>query len=103
MLPLSSKFGFLQGWLEKGQTYIKDQFWVNTNGNFLDICVLEWCKLFGDKRGQHYWRKVITDQTAFLAGLLHAVGKTEVEFDAYIEGDFCKNHLISWLNRKKPT
>ncbi len=63
----------------------KDQFWVNANGNFIDVCVLEWCKLFGDKRGQHYWRKVITDQATFNAGLLNAVGQTEAAFEAYIE------------------
>ena len=62
-----------------------DQFWVNANGNFIDICVLEWCKLFGDKRGQHSWKKVITNQDAFLKGLLLAVGKTQPEFDSYIE------------------
>ncbi len=40
------------GW-RKGELIFKDQFWVNANGNFIDVCVLEWCKLFGDKRGQH--------------------------------------------------
>lgn len=72
------------GW-KNGELICKDQFWVNVNGNFIDICVLEWCKLFGDKRGQHNWRKVITDQTAFFDGLLHTVGQTEAEFDSYVK------------------
>lgn len=72
------------GW-RKGKLIFKDQFWVNANGNFIDVCVLEWCKLFGDKRGQHNWRKVITNQTAFFNGLLLAIGKTETAFDSYIE------------------
>jgi hypothetical protein len=72
------------GW-RKGKLIFNDQFWVNANGNFIDICVLEWCKLFGDKRGQHSWKKVITNQDAFLKGLLLAVGKTQPEFDSYIE------------------
>jgi hypothetical protein len=42
-----------------------DQFWVIINGNFLDIAVLEWCKLFGDTRGKHYFGKVISDVPAF--------------------------------------
>jgi hypothetical protein len=33
-------------------------FWRQANGNFLDICVLEWCKLFGDKKGKHHWSRV---------------------------------------------
>ncbi len=72
------------GW-RKGELIFKDQFWVNANGNFIDICVLEWCKLFSDKRGLQSWRKVVTDQTAFFAELLHAVGQTEGEFDSYVE------------------
>ncbi len=62
----------------------EDQFWVNANGNFLDICVLEWCKLFADKKGQHHWEKAISDQTAFSTGLIRAVNQTQGEFDEYI-------------------
>src|ERR1035437_6938167 len=60
------------------------QFWINVNGNFLDISVLEWCKIFGDSRGKHYWRKVISDHAAFLNGLLQALGMTENELNAYV-------------------
>lgn len=55
------------------------------NGNFLDICVLEWYKLFGDKRGKYHWKKIIINQHAFLGGLLNATNLTEPEFDSYIE------------------
>ena len=72
------------GW-RRGELIFKDQFWVNANGNFIDICVLEWCKLFGEKRGQHNWMKVITDQSVFFGGLLHEVNQTEVEFESYVE------------------
>ncbi len=58
---------------------------MTANGNFLDHCVLEWCKLFGDPRGKHHWRKVVTDQTAFFADLLGTLKLTETQFDAYIE------------------
>ncbi len=73
------------GW--RGDVCIrKDQFWVTANGNFLDHCVLEWCKLFGDeKRGKHFWRKVITDQDVFLEGLLQTLEFTETEFASYID------------------
>jgi hypothetical protein len=71
------------GW-KKGKLVTDDQFFVNANGNFLDVCVLEWCKLFGDKRGKHYWRFVITDQDVFFAGLLQSLKLTEAEFESYI-------------------
>ncbi len=73
------------GW--RGRVCIrKDQFWVTANGNFLDHCVLEWCKLFADeKRGKHFWRKVITDQEVFLDGLLRTLKFTEAEFASYVD------------------
>ena len=72
------------GW-RNGELIFKGQFWVNANSNFIDVCVLEWCKLFGEKRGQQNWRKVVTDQKMFLSRLLHEVDQTEVEFESYVE------------------
>jgi hypothetical protein len=45
------------GWTEKHRhllDYRNDNFWRVVNGNFFDICVLEWCKLFADEKGKHY-------------------------------------------------
>jgi hypothetical protein len=72
------------GW-EKGKLVTNNQFFVNANGNFLDICVLEWCKLFGDKQAKHHWRKVVTNQDVFFTGLLQSLKLTEVELESYIE------------------
>jgi hypothetical protein len=33
-------------------------FWRIVNGNFIDACVLEWCKLLGDTKGQHCWDRI---------------------------------------------
>jgi hypothetical protein len=45
-------------------------FWRQANANFLDMCVLEWCKLFGDRRGEHYWGRIVSDAAVFEAALL---------------------------------
>ncbi len=42
-----------------------DQFVVSLNGNFLDICVLEWCKLFGDHSDKHHWKKIMGSDPTF--------------------------------------
>jgi hypothetical protein len=68
-------------------------FWVQTTNNFLDLCVLEWCKLFGerdrDRReygwGEHGWRAIVTDQTAFEARLLTDLNKTAKQFGKLAE------------------
>lgn len=72
------------GW-RNGELMAKDQFLVNANGNFLDICVLEWCKLFRDAGGEHYWRKVITDQDSFFVALLQFLKLSRAEFEAYVK------------------
>ena len=60
----------------------REQFWRTNNGNYIDICVLEWCKLFGDIKAQHHWSKLITDTNNFLAGLYHTTGLSEAYFEA---------------------
>ncbi|MFL9998747.1 hypothetical protein PQR34_45335, partial [Paraburkholderia sediminicola] len=63
------------GW-KKGEPIRAGQFWINANGNFLDICVLEWCKLFADKKAKQGWRRVVSDPITFYAGLLESLGLT---------------------------
>ena len=49
--------------------------------NFLDICVLEWCKLFAEERGsKHHWRRVIDDRDRFEADLYATLNVTADEF-----------------------
>ena len=48
-------------------------FWATVHSNFLDCCVLEWCKLFIDtkhgKPGEHRWDNVVADKVRFKAKL----------------------------------
>ena len=60
-------------------------FWRVANGNCIDMCVLEWCKLLGDKNGKHYWGKVVTDPLSFEAGLLRHLGMNDAAFQKEIE------------------
>lgn len=61
------------GW--KNRRLIRsNEFWVSVNGNCIDIAVLEWCKLFGDSKDPHFWRKIVSDSSGFEKGLLSALG-----------------------------
>lgn len=51
-------------------------FWRVANSNCIDICVLEWCKLFADEKAKHHWRKIVTDPATFNQALL-----TRLEID----------------------
>jgi hypothetical protein len=61
------------------------EFWRTVNGNFLDVCVLEWCKLFGDKHGEHHWRRIVSDTASFETGLLSHLRINAIEFEKHIE------------------
>jgi hypothetical protein len=41
------------------------EFWIQVHGNFLDACVLDWCKLFADLKGKHHWRRVVDNPDRF--------------------------------------
>jgi len=70
------------GW--RGTTLARDSdFWKTVNGNCLDVAVLEWCKLLGDERAKHYWRKIVSDPPTFQAGLLAHLCLTGDGFKVY--------------------
>jgi hypothetical protein len=50
-------------------------FWRQANSNFIDMCVLDWCKLFADKQAVHHWRKIVSDPAKFEADLLVHCGR----------------------------
>jgi hypothetical protein len=61
------------------------EFWREAHVNFLDICILDWCKLFADRKGEHHWRRVIDDHNGFKAGLCATLNVSLDEFDQLIE------------------
>lgn len=73
-----------RAWPDCGRPYINNQFWRTTNNNFIDIAVLEWCKLFADLKGKHHWHRVVSDEGRFLSGLLQALSFTENDLDEYV-------------------
>jgi hypothetical protein len=71
----------------KGKNVARSEnFWKRTNGNFMDIAVLERCKLFADRRGVHCWRNVVSNPDGFEAELLKHLGITAADLEAYCDG-----------------
>lgn len=64
------------GWDGK-QTKATNEFWATVQGNFIDIAVLEWLKLFGDHKDKHHWKKVVDDKEAFKKDMLISCEITE--------------------------
>ena len=62
-----------------------ERFWVGVHNNFLDIAVLERCKIFADQNGKHFWKKLVADHQEFLDALMDYLRLTEDMFDDYIK------------------
>jgi hypothetical protein len=77
-------FGVGRALLEQG----KPGFWRVISGSCLDICILEWCKLFAEPNGKHYWKKVVSEgnRKKFEIGLLGHLGVSAKEFGTFAAG-----------------
>lgn len=53
------------------------------DGNFIDMAVIEWCKLFGERKGKHYWEKVVSHQ-GFEAEMVKHLDESSERFKNYI-------------------
>lgn len=62
----------------------ESDFWVDLNGNFLGIAVLDWCFLFGDGKAEFRWQKVISNETEFSSRMYASLGCSENEFNDYV-------------------
>jgi len=71
------------GW-SKGALILQNDFWTTVNGNFMDNCVLEWCKLFADQWGKHFWGKVVSNPDTFRQELFQELNVSEQDFLAYV-------------------
>jgi hypothetical protein len=65
-------------------TKASPQFWLTANTNFIDTAVMEWCKLLGDEKANHFWANVVSDASSFETDMLDHVGLTADEHAAYI-------------------
>jgi hypothetical protein len=80
------------------------EFWITTRGNFIDLCVLDWCKLFCDHRGEHNFLNVVTDPTEFKDKLIRFLCINETSFSHYCESmSHYRNKFIAHLDKEKET
>ena len=66
--------------------HVPRQFLAGYEQHFIDICVLDWCKLFAEKSGKHYWINIVTDAAGFEAALLKHLNVSAEEWQRQIDG-----------------
>lgn len=88
------------GW--RGQRIrVQRQFWINANGGFLNTAVLEWCKLFAERDGQHHWRSIVNDHSAFADGLYAYLRISKKEFKNYAKSVLrYRNKFVAHLDEE---
>ena len=74
------------GWND-GKLINGADFWKSINGNCFDYAVLEWCKLFADKKDNHFWKNIVANKDQFENNLQGAIGEISnpEEFPNYIK------------------
>ena len=91
---------YRSGW-NRSQLVKNEDFWVSANGNFLDLAVLEWCKLFTDHRGKHHWGKVVPESVDFLPELYTKLEIGEEAFEAHCQKmKFYRDKFIAHLDEE---
>jgi len=78
------------------------RFWLAVNGNFVDMCVLEWCKLFGDRKAQHHWSKVVREPEVFEKLFFDHFNVDQAEFQKTIDiMRQYRDHFVAHLDSER--
>jgi hypothetical protein len=89
------------GW-QHGALRIQRQFWIGANANALDVAVLDWCKLFADRKSNHHWKRVVADHGAFLKDLYAALQVTDKEYRAVVKSVLrYRNKFVAHLDEER--
>jgi hypothetical protein len=85
--------------LSQGAQALRSDFWTQANANFVDMAVLEWCKLLSDRDDKHHWRNIVTDPAAFKAKLLARLEMTPTELLKLIKDmGYYRNKFVAHLD-----
>jgi hypothetical protein len=87
VLLLACHFSRNLGYYRAGMSYrrsrISEEYWRTVTSNCLDVCILEWCKLFADPHDPHHWQNVVSTPAAFQGDLCKRLRVSAARFDAY--------------------
>jgi hypothetical protein len=75
--------GYYRSGMSRRRSRITEEYWRTVTSNCLDVCVLEWCKLFADSHDPHHWKNVVSSPSQFEANLYKRVRVSAPRFEAY--------------------
>jgi len=60
------------GWKDGGLIN-KTEYGATINGNFIDLGLLEWCKVFGNHEEKHHWKNIVSAKALFRERMLKSI------------------------------
>lgn len=82
----------------------KEGFWLTVTGNFVDVCALEWCKLFWDRGSKYHWQNIFKEPNGFKQDILktHGLDETGLKKLCNEMKDY-RNKFVAHLEEKDST
>ena len=99
-----NKAYYKAGWNDekRKELLIENELWVTINGNFMDIAVLEWCKLFGNDSEEHHWKKIADNPDDFKNSMLETIKISEDDLTkCWDKMTDYRNNFVAHLGQKK--
>ena len=69
----------------ESELVVERDFWKRANGNFLDIAVLEWCKVFSERNGEHHWSRVFKLKQDWMREFCEHMRMSQKEFHTELQ------------------
>jgi len=69
--------------LSRYKNNFNQNYWILIYNNFLDIAVMEWCKIFGSYKEPTHWKTVVDDHDIFRQNLLKALNIDDAAWKSY--------------------
>jgi len=75
--------GYYRSGMSRRRSRMPEEYWKTVTSNCLDVCILEWCKLFADPSDPHHWRNVVSIPSAFERDLYRRMRVSAGRFEVY--------------------
>ncbi|MEX2244314.1 MAG: hypothetical protein WD716_10775 [Fimbriimonadaceae bacterium] len=61
----------------------RGEVWSTVGDNFMRLAILDWCKIFADRKGKLNWRREAPRPETFMNDLLQAIDVSQSDFEIY--------------------
>jgi hypothetical protein len=82
-MHFARNLGYYRAGMSRRRSPTPKEYWRTITSNGLDVCILEWCKLFADPKDLHHWRHIVSTPDFFEANLYKRLRCSATRFEEY--------------------